>query len=231
MVEQTIAEGEARADHRGTSRLEAFSDGVFAIATTLLVLDIKVPEVAGADGTGALGAALVDQWPRYASYVLSFVTIGIVWANHHRMFTLIGRTNHTFLILNVLYLMLVGVFPFPTALLSRYIGEVDYPNKQQLVILVYTGLSVLVSFMYGAVLFYAAGRGNLLKKGANPAFVGRMKRRSLVGLGVFTTVFALGFLNVYLSLGLLCCVMVFYLLPAEWTGLDRRRRFPLTAQG
>jgi len=219
MVEQTIADGEARADHRGASRLEAFSDGVFAIATTLLVLDIKVPEVSGADG--ALGAALLDQWPRYASYVLSFVTIGIVWANHHRMFTLIGRTNHTFLILNVLYLMLVGVFPFPTALLSRYIGEVEYPNTQQLVTLVYTGLSVLVSVMYGAVLFYASGRGNLLKRGVNPAFVERMKRRSLVGLGVFTTVFAVGFLSVYLSLGLLCCMLVFYLLPAEWTGLDR----------
>ena len=137
------------------------------------------------------------------------------------MFTLIGRTNHTFLILNVLYLMLVGVFPFPTALLSRYVGDVQYPNMQQLVTLVYTGLSVLVSVMYGAVLFYASGRGNLLKRGVNPAFVARMRRRSLVGLGVFTTVFALGFLNVYLSLGLLCCVMVFYLLPAQWTGLDR----------
>jgi uncharacterized membrane protein len=216
-----IVEEESRGGERGTSRLEAFSDGVFAIATTLLVLDIKVPEVTGAEGVGALGGALLDQWPRYAGYMLSFVTIGIVWANHHRMFTLIGRSNHTFLILNVLYLMLVGVFPFPTALLSRYVGDVQYPNMQQLVTLVYTGLSVLVSVMYGAVLFYASGRGNLLKRGVNPAFVARMKRRSLVGLGVFTTVFALGFLNVYLSLGLLCCVMVFYLLPAQWTGLDR----------
>jgi uncharacterized membrane protein len=216
-----ILEEAPTSGERGTSRLEAFSDGVFAIATTLLVLDIKVPEVTGAEGVGALGAALLDQWPRYAGYMLSFVTIGIVWANHHRMFTLIGRSNHTFLILNVLYLMLVGVFPFPTALLSRYVGDVQYPNMQQLVTLVYTGLSVLVSVMYGAVLFYASGRGNLLKRGVNPAFVARMKRRSLVGLGVFTTVFALGFLNVYLSLGLLCCVMVFYLLPAQWTGLDR----------
>ncbi|HST05820.1 MAG TPA: TMEM175 family protein [Chloroflexia bacterium] len=212
---------EKRTDERGTSRLEAFSDGVFAIATTLLVLDIKVPEVSGADGAGALGAALINQWPRYASYILSFVTIGIVWANHHRMFASIGRTNHTFLVLNVLYLMVIGVFPFPTALLSRYIGEVEYPYMQQLVTLVYTGLSVLVSLLYLAVWLYATGRGNLLKKGVDPRFVARMKTRSIVGVGVFTTVFVVGFLNVYVSLGLLCCLLVFYLLPSAWTGLDR----------
>ena len=109
-----------------TQRIEAFSDGVFAIAITLLVLEIRVPHVldagAGAEPT-SLAAALLDLWPSYFGYVFSFVTIGIYWANHHHIFSLYQRTDHYFVLLNVLFLLFISFVPFPTAVLAEYIDE------------------------------------------------------------------------------------------------------------
>ena len=108
----------AAADAKETARIEAFSDGVFAIAITLLVLDLKVPR-GMAEGRDLL-AALVGQWPAYLAFVTSFATIGIMWINHHRMFTLIGRTDDGLLVLNGLLLLGVTFVPFPTGVLAEY---------------------------------------------------------------------------------------------------------------
>src|SRR5215203_5768159 len=131
---------------------------------TLLVLDIKVPEIEE-PGSEALRDALWGQWTSYLAYVLSFITIGIVWANHHRVFANIARTNHSYLIINVLFLMLIGVFPFPTALLSKYIEDVD---KQAIVTQVYTGLALLISITHATSWLYAKGAGHLLKADVDP---------------------------------------------------------------
>src|SRR5579864_8408932 len=101
-----------------TGRLEAFSDGVFAVAITLLILNIQVPSVGAST---RLAQALIASWPSYLSYVLSFVTVGITWINHHQMFKYITRTDHTLLFLNLLILMCITFIPFPTALLAQYI--------------------------------------------------------------------------------------------------------------
>jgi len=98
-----------------TSRLEAFSDGVFAIAATLLVLELRVP----ADTTD-LGGALLRLWPAYAAYLVSFVTIGIIWVNHHTLLEHCRRVDRRFLYLNLLLLVAVGIVPFPTSLVDRY---------------------------------------------------------------------------------------------------------------
>ena len=92
-----------------TSRLETFADGVFAIAITLLVLGIRVPD-AKEDLARALGA----QWPSFFAYVVSFLTIGIMWVQHHRLFTVIGRSNPTFAMINVIFLMFIAFVPYPT---------------------------------------------------------------------------------------------------------------------
>ena len=97
-----------------TSRIEAFSDGMFAIAITLLILEVKVPVPA----EGHLAQGLVKQWPSYLAFVLSFVYIGVMWMNHHRMFTHIRRSNDTLLVLNLLLLLGVTAVPFPTAVLA-----------------------------------------------------------------------------------------------------------------
>jgi uncharacterized membrane protein len=101
-----------------TSRLETFADGVFAIAVTLLVLGIRVPEP-----TEALTDALRRQWPEFLAYVVSFLTIGIMWVQHHRLFTLIRRSNSTFAMINVVFLMFVAFVPFPTAVLAQRLGS------------------------------------------------------------------------------------------------------------
>ena len=95
-----------------TQRIEAFSDGVFAIAITLLILEVKVPHSDAAAGK-RLAEALFALWPSYFTYVLSFVTIGIYWANHHYVFQLYERTNHVFNLLNVLFLMAISFLPLP----------------------------------------------------------------------------------------------------------------------
>lgn len=100
-----------------TSRIEAFSDGVFAIAATLLILDVKIPQSNQAN----LAAQLGQQWPSYFAFLLSFLFIGIMWINHHRLFTHIKRTDNGLLILNLLLLLSVCAVPFPTAVLAVHL--------------------------------------------------------------------------------------------------------------
>jgi uncharacterized membrane protein len=101
-----------------TSRIEAFSDGVFAIAITLLILEIKIPT----PGSGRLSLQLMNQWPAYVSFLISFAFIGIMWINHHRLLTHIVRSDNTLLILNLVLLGVVAV-PFPTAVLAIHLGQ------------------------------------------------------------------------------------------------------------
>src|SRR3954466_11846030 len=107
-----------RQDEKETGRVEAFSDGVFAIAITLLVLDLKVPPDAGSNAE--LWAALVGQWPIYFAFLSSFLVILIMWINHHRLFTHIRRTDNVLMMLNGLLLLGITVVPFPTRLLAEY---------------------------------------------------------------------------------------------------------------
>lgn len=99
-----------------TARVEAFSDGVFAIAITLLILNVQVPS----PSAGHLLAALARQWPTYVSFLISFAFIGIMWVNHHRLFNHIRRCDNTLMFLNLLLLLGVAVVPFPTALLAAH---------------------------------------------------------------------------------------------------------------
>lgn len=109
-------EAEPAGTERGTERVEAFSDGVFAIAITLLILDVRVPHEASAD----LFGALLALWPSYFAVVMSFVMIGIYWANHHYVFKLFDRTDHGLNLLNLLLLLCITFLPFPTAVLGDY---------------------------------------------------------------------------------------------------------------
>ena len=93
-------------EEKETNRLEAFSDGVFAIAITLLVLELKLPTTQDLEQKG-LVAYLLGQWPMFLAYITSFATIGIMWVNHHRLFTHIKRADHNLLLLNLLLLLIV----------------------------------------------------------------------------------------------------------------------------
>jgi len=113
---------------RETARLEAFSDGVFAIAITLLALELRIPH--GTPGE-RLGHELLDLWPTYLAFVTSFAIVGIMWLNHHRLFTLIGRVDHRLMVINLVLLLGVTTVGFPTALVAQYLG---HPGEREAVI-------------------------------------------------------------------------------------------------
>ena len=100
------------------SRVEAFSDGVFAIAITLLILEVRVPS-----GTADVGSALLHIWPSYLAYVTSFLTIGVIWVNHHSVFTLLSRVDRPLVFINTVMLMVVAFIPFPTRLVAEFLRE------------------------------------------------------------------------------------------------------------
>src|SRR5919204_3739632 len=125
-----------------SGRVEAFSDGVFAIAITLLILEIKVPKTAEGDG---LWQALGAQWPSYAAYVVSFLVIGIMWINHHQLFSYVAHVDRTLMFLNLLVLMVVAAVPWPTAVLAEYLREED---ASHVAAAVYSLVMVVMAFTF-----------------------------------------------------------------------------------
>src|ERR1051325_4965783 len=134
-----------------TARVEAFSDGVFAIAITLLILEIKVPPV-GHDGH--LREALAQLWPSYLAYVASFATIGVMWLNHHRLFTLIVKNDDGIVALNLLLLLPISWTPFPTALLAEHLHGPDSVAAG----VVYAGSFFLIAIIFNLMWRYAVMR-------------------------------------------------------------------------
>lgn len=133
-------------DETGTGRLEAFSDGVFAIAATLLVLEISVTR---SPIPGALGHQLLHLWPAYLAYATSFLTIGIIWINHHHVMETIARVDRTFLFINLLLLLVVAFIPFPTKLVAEYLDGASADERTAV-------------YAYGATLFLMAVVFNVL---------------------------------------------------------------------
>jgi uncharacterized membrane protein len=131
-----------------TARVEAFSDGVFAIAITLLILEIRVPASAE---HGALASALAHLWPSYLAFLASFMTIGVMWVNHHRLFTLIRRSDDGLMALNLVLLMGITWIPFPTALLAEHLRGPD----ERIAGVVYAGSFVFLAFAFNVMWRYA----------------------------------------------------------------------------
>ena len=155
----------------GVSRILALSDGLFAIALTLLVIEIAVPPSTGDAG---LAAALLGLWPRYLAYVVSFVVIARFWVIHHQAFQLIARCDGMLVWLNFLLLMFVAFVPFPTAVLGDHGGA---PAAAVL-------YAVTVSLASAASLgcwWYASGRGRLLRPDVERARVTVLRARGLSG--------------------------------------------------
>jgi uncharacterized membrane protein len=152
-----------------TSRIEAFSDGVFAIAITLLVLDIDVPESAFAN----LWRGFVDQWPAYLAYATSFVTIGGIWMLHHGVFRRLRYANNAVMRINLALLMAVSFLPFPTRLVAEAITS---GSAERAAVVIYGGSLLLISLTFGA-LSYAIGRDpELLEPGVSAGEVRALVR-------------------------------------------------------
>jgi uncharacterized membrane protein len=186
-----------------SSRVEAFSDGVFSIAATLLVLQLHVPTQA----EGEFGHALLSQWPSYASYVVSFMTIGIIWINHHALFANVRQVDRPLLLINLMLLLSVSTIPFPTALLGRYVGEGD-PSHLAAAIYGIVMLSMSLSFTALWTRVSRDARSDVARM--NPR---RPVLRSLAGLIAYTLGILLAFVSAEASLLVYGAVAVFYLVP------------------
>jgi TMEM175 potassium channel family protein len=189
--------------------MEAFSDGVFAIAITLLVLDLHVPEV----GDGSLTHALAKQWPADASYAVSFLTIGIIWVNHHGLLRHIERCDRPLLCLNVFLLMMVAVLPYPTALISHYART---PNATAAAV-AYGGVMVTMALLFNAVWHYAI-RAGLLIPGADAREVSGITRSYLPGPLLYLTGALLAFVSSDASLVAYAAIAIFYIASASLWG-------------
>ena|SRR2546423_1656473 len=190
----------------GTQRIETFSDGVFAIAITLLIIEIGVPRVSGGQ---SLGHALGDLWPNYFAYVLSFAIIGIYWANHHSFFRLFTHTDHVFLLLNILFLMCIAFLPFPTAVLGEYL---DNAAERQTAVSFYAFGLLLPAFGWLAVWLYGHLHG-LVDERLDPAYVRQLTVQYLFSNVFYTIALVLSFLSVWAALAVSVGLTLLYLLP------------------
>src|ERR1700733_3962247 len=130
-----------------TARLEAFSDGVIAVAITLLVLNIPVPATPLPPGK-TLAHELAVNWPVYAAYVTSFLTIGIIWINHHVMIRRLREPDHMILFLNLLLLMSIAVLPFATNLMAAYLQQ---SSGQHLAAAIYSGAFLVMALFFATL--------------------------------------------------------------------------------
>ncbi len=202
-------------NERDTGRLEAFSDGVFAVAITLLILNIQVPPVR--DG---LLHGLYNTWPSYLGYITSFLIIGLFWANHHYMFKYINHTDHYLLLLNILTLMVIVLIPFATELLTAFIHSPD----RYAVAVIYSGVLLLSSVMYNLLWYYASNKRRLLDKELDPIALRDLTRRYLISIPLYVVTVIIAVFNVELSLAVNIVLALFYALPATLFQFGRQRK-------
>ena len=201
-------------------RLEAFSDGVLAVAITLLVLNLHVPSATGSPGHPvSLGHELLKMWPQYAAYVTSFMTIGIIWINHHAMISRLREADHTILILNLFLLMSIAVIPFATDLMAAYLRG---NQGEHLASAVYSGAFLLMSICFSAlnrhILLMKVG---LLNDAPSEQWRRTAFRRSRLGLIPYLLATVLAAVSPYVTLAICGALAVFYALPfASGTGLE-----------
>lgn len=191
-----------------TVRIEAFSDGVFAIAITLLVLGITVPKARDLDAGGSLGTALTKLWPHYLAFVTSFVTILAQWVNHHRIFSFVQRTDHTFLYWNGALLLFITFMPFPTAVLAEFLLH----SEARVAGSVYAATYVGIAFAFKGLWHHASKNGRLLAQNVDGKEIRQITRQYQFGPLLYLAAFALSFWSVYLSVGLCLYLAVFFAL-------------------
>ena len=190
-----------------TGRIEAFSDGVFAVAITLLVFGLKVPPRSPETfSVGGLALALFKEWPSYLIFITSFATILIMWQGHHSIFKLVHRSDSPFLFANGFLLLLVTLVPFPTSLMAQYLTT----PVAAVTCAIYSGVFVVINVAYNLLWWSAAHRHRLLNPGVSPAQVKSLTRKILIGFPLYLLATLLAFWNPYVSLGICSGLWIFW---------------------
>lgn len=188
---------------RGNERIGAFSDGVFAIAVTLLVLELKVPEHVP---PGGLVHLLPELLPKYVGHVISFAVLGVYWVGHHNMFLHIKRHDRVLLWLNILFLLFVASMPFLTSMLALH-------GEDQFAVVAYAGNLALAGFALDLIWTYATHRRRLVEPGMDPKLVALVHRRVLVAPAIYLLAIGLSFFSLLVAKLLFVAVVVVYIVP------------------
>ena len=194
-----------------TTRLETFADGVFAIAATLLVLTVDVPTNLGGN---SLAHELAKQWPAYLGYAISFVTIGIIWVNHHTVMDQLRIADRTFLFINVFFLLCIAFIPFPTRLLATYVRTDDGSAAA-----VAYGVTLTVTAIFFNLMWrYAIAGGRLLRPDADRRVVDGITRSYRPGVPMYAGATVVGVFNAEIGALLFGVIALVYVLSSSVFG-------------
>ena len=191
-----------------TSRIEAFSDGVFAIVITILVLEVHVPAVQGNDISATLASSLFAMAPKFLAYVLSFVIVAIWWVKHHLLFNILKRSDSGLLWLNCLFLLWLSFVPFPTALLGDYPGE-------RLAVMSYGTVSTLAGLSFTWMRFYAFYTAKLVDETIEPRLLRSAMFKSTLNPISHCIAVLLAFVDTRLSIALYAILPLMFFIPSK----------------
>jgi uncharacterized membrane protein len=197
-----------------TNRLEAFSDGVFAIAITLLVLELNVP------GGEHLWHDLKEEWPSFAAFFVSFWVIGIIWVNHHGVLDHLARADRGVLYLNLLLLFTVVFIPFPTALLAEHLKS---GADEKVAAIVYSSAFLAMSLSYGALWGYITRRKYLLGVELTDEQISHITRRFQLGTPFYALQLAFAFISPAVVLVINAALAVYYMVAGMKSPMVERR--------
>lgn len=201
------------------SRIEALCDGVFAIAMTLMIFNIKVPERSNGTSPATLARDVVRLWPQFLIYAISFVMVGVYWVGHHNQYHFIRRTNRWLLWINIFFLMFVSLIPFSTALLGHY-------PETQFSIVIYAANLIATGIVLYVHWWYATSRRRLVDADLDPELIRLASRRILMAPTILVIAIAVSFASTAISILLFAIIPVLYILPGRidrhWTGSRAR---------
>lgn len=197
-----------------TARVEAFSDGVFAIAITLLILEIRIPPAGS-----PLAPALLRLWPSYVAFLISFLTIGVMWINHHRLFTIIRHSNDALLGLNLLLLLGITFVPFPTAVLAQHIVQ----SGARTAAIFYSASFVVIAIFFN-VLWHAVVAQGLLGPAADEQMVHGITRQYSFGPLYYLVATVVAIFSPLGSVAINLALAIFFAIPARRFHVAHPRR-------
>ena len=196
-----------------TARLETFADGVFAIAATLLILNVEIPEL----GEHSLAHELVRLWPAYVGYAVSFLTIGIIWVNHHTVLRQIRGVDRIFLFINVFFLLCIAFIPFPTRLLATYVRTGDGRAAAVAYGVTLTATAIFFNLMWR---YAISGGGRLLRADADRREVDGITRSYRPGVPMYAGATVVGIFQAEIAAALFAAIALFYVASSSFFGRD-----------
>ena len=186
------------------NRVEALTDGVFAIVMTILVLELSSPLISGGTATSELSKHLLELWPKFLSYIVTFLMLGLMWSTHLYQFSFIRRTDSVLVWINIVFLMLMSLLPFSTNILGEYFQE-------QIAVLI-VGFHMSACMLVRIILWaYATGKYRLIDKDINQHAIRDPQIMLLVGISVFIIGMAFSFIGSLISVFIFTIMMLFFI--------------------